>query len=290
MVLCQSAPAAYYLQESFDYAPGILGTNPPWANPTNLITVVENGLSYTALADFPTPGRAVSVVQGTSPNPAVTYRFFDTAATIGSVYFSFLIEFTSVNLSSYITGLLPHAVGFPNGSGSDPCDLYVRSATGGYNLGIRAKTGNTVYASSVLALNTVYFLVLKYDFTSSVASLFLAPSPGGSEPVSPDATSSGIAVTGLDHLYLRVSGPAAGSFLIDTLRVGSTWTDVTPLGSVPPATKLVFAATPTTGTAGAALANTIVQIQNETGFNVPSNGVPITMTLNTGTLPAARLP
>jgi hypothetical protein len=282
VVCCQSAPAAYYLQDGFNYVPGILGTNAPWANPTSLIMVLDGGLGCTNLADFSPPGGAVSVVQGTPASASVTYRPFDTSATNGSVYFSFLIEFTNVNASSYIAGLLPPNVGLPNGNASDPCDLWVRSATNGYNLGVRAKAGNTAYASAVLALNTVCFVVLKYDFASSGASLYLAPSPGGSEPASPDATSPGIAVTGLNHLYLRVSGSAAGGFVMDALRVASTWAEVTPLGQVAPATRLVFAATPTSGTAQAALASTIVQVQNDTGFNVPSNGVPVTVTLNTG--------
>lgn len=134
----------------------------------------------------------------------------------------------------------------------------------------------------MLALHTTQFVVLKYEFTSGSASLYLNPSPGGSEPVSPDATSSGTAVAGLDHLYLRVSGPVAGGFLMDDLRVASTWAEVTPLGDIAPATKLIFTAAPTTGTAGAALAETVVQIQNDTGFNVPSNGVAISVTLNMG--------
>src|ERR1035437_3580152 len=132
VVLCQITQAALYLQEGFNYAPGILGTNPPWTNPTNLIAVVDSGLTYTNLADFSTPGGAVSVVQSSTSSAAVTYRFFDTSATSGSVYCSFLIEFTSVNVSSFIAGLLPSTAGLPGGTGVDPCDLNVRSATGGY--------------------------------------------------------------------------------------------------------------------------------------------------------------
>ena len=280
-MLCQGAPAAYYLEDGFNYAPGPLGVNPPWVNPTNLITVVAGGLTYTNLADFSPPGSAVSVTQGSSPSAAVSYRPFDSFATNGSAYFSFLIEFTNVNASSYIAGLLT-SVGLPGGKASDPCDLYLRSATGGYNLGVAAKSGDIGYGAAVLAFNTVYFVVLKYEFATGKASLYLNPSPGGSEPASPDATSTGMAVTALKCLYLRVSGPVAGSFLMDALRVAPTWAEVTPLGEIAPATRLVFATVPTSGTAGATLAGTVVQIQNETGFNVPSNGVPVTVSLNTG--------
>jgi hypothetical protein len=67
---------------------------------------------------------------------------------------------------------------------------------------------------------------------------------------------------------LRVSGSSAGNYIIDTLRVGSTWAEVTPLGQISPATRLVFATAPTAGTAGAALASTVVQIQNADIANI----------------------
>lgn len=284
MLLAPCLQAASYLEECYNYPAGILGTNSPWANPTNLITVVETGLSYPNLGDCSPSGGAASVTQGSSSSAAVSYRPLDGSATSGSAYFSFLIEFTSVNASSYIAGLLPSTVGLPGGKASDPCDLYVRSATGGYNLGVAAKgTGaSIVYEMAVLALNTVHLVVLKYEFATGKASLYLDPSPGGSEPAAPDATSTGSTVTALNRLYLRVSGPVAGSFLMDAMRVASTWAEVTPLGEIAPATRLVFSSAPTSGTAGAVLASAVVQIQNETGFNVPSNGVPVTLTLNTG--------
>ncbi|HOX56186.1 MAG TPA: hypothetical protein P5205_04520 [Candidatus Paceibacterota bacterium] len=282
LLVAWNTQAALYLQDGFNYPPGTLGTNLPWTSPTNLIAVIEGGLTYTNLADTSPAGRAVSVTQGSSPYAIVTLRPLDTTAAGGSVWFSFLIDFSAVTLSSYVMGLLPPSVVLPNGPAFDPCDLYVRSATGGYNLGVRAKNGSTtVFASPVLALNTVHLVVLKYEFTAGRASLYLNPSPGGSEPALADASSTGIAVTSLDRLYLRVSGPLAGSFVADALRVGPTWEEVTPVGNIPPATRLVFTAAPRAGTAGAAMTSTAVQIQNDTGFFVPSNGVPITVTLNT---------
>ena len=283
LALCQPVLAAYYLQEGFNYAPGTLGTNSPWANPTNLITVVPDSLTCTNLADFYPPGGAVSVTQGSASSPSVTYRPLDTTATSGSAYYALLIQVNSVGVSSYIAGLLPPTVGLPNGNASDPCDLYIQSATGGYNLGVRAKNGNTAYAGATLAIKQTYLVVLKCEFASGRASLFVAPSPGGSEPATPDATSTGgIAVTSLNHFYLRVSGPNAGSFIVDSVRAASSWAEVTPLGQIALATRLVFATSPTSGTAGAAMASIIVEIRNDTGFDVPSNGVPITVTLNMG--------
>src|SRR5580692_4856959 len=52
---CSRVMAVSYLQEGFNYAPGILGTNAPWINPTNLISVTNGGLAYPFLMDFSPP-------------------------------------------------------------------------------------------------------------------------------------------------------------------------------------------------------------------------------------------
>lgn len=88
-------------------------------------------MAYPNLAEFSPPGGAVSATQGSSPSAAVSYRSLDSVVTNGSAHFSFLIKFTNVNASSYIAGLLAPKVGLPGGKASDPCDLYVKSATGG---------------------------------------------------------------------------------------------------------------------------------------------------------------
>jgi hypothetical protein len=284
MAVNTSVRADLYLQEAFNYAPGTLGINAPWTGASDLVTVAGPTLTYPGVAVLTPPGAAASIAQG-GLSAVVTYRSFDRVATSGSVYFSFLISFSNVNANVYFAGLLPPTVGLPNGSASDPCDITVKAAGAGYNLGIRAKGSgiSATNAPALLLLNTVYLVVAKYDFGSGAASLYLNPNPTWLEPASPDAVSVGTAkVSSLDHLFLRVSGPTAGICGVDTLRVGSSWGDVMPLGQISPATRLVFTSAPRVGEPNVVLSNAVVQVRNEDGYNLPSNGVPVTLSLGGG--------
>ena len=144
------------------------------------------------------------------------------------------------------------------------------------------------YGSTLLALNTTNFIVLKYDFALRRASLFINPSVTGDEPATPDASSDGIsAATSIGQIYFRAAGnQAAGGgvssppFLVDTLRVGTTWADVVVAVPQTPATKLVFTTQPGAGVVGSALSPVVVQLRNEGDLNVPSNSVPVTVSLS----------
>jgi hypothetical protein len=278
---------ASYLQEGFDYAPGVLGTNSPWTGPTNLITVVSPGLTCRNVADFSPPGNAAGVRAGGTAQ-AITYRSLDVTVSSGVLYCSALIKYTNINASVALAGLLPSGTTVPGGWSVDPCDLVVASATGGYKLGIRAKgTTPATYASTVFALNTTYLIVMKYDFATGRASLYLRPKPGDPEPASPDATSpvTGTAVSNLKYFYLRVYDSTAGSYQIDTLRAGPTWAEVTPWAPAPPATHLAFTVAPMGGTVGARLARVVVQAFENTNA-VPTNNVPVSLSLDTGSFAA----
>ncbi|HOX56175.1 MAG TPA: hypothetical protein P5205_04575 [Candidatus Paceibacterota bacterium] len=279
-----NALAVFYLQDGFDYPPGILGTYSPWAGPTNLITVVNPGLSCRNVANFSPPGNAVAVNAGGSAQ-AITYRPLETTVTSGVLYCSVLINYTAVSSSVLLAGLLPSSLTAPGGYTVDPCDLVVRSASGGYNLGIRAKgTTPATYASKVFALNIAHLIVMKYDFTSGRASLFLSPTPGEPEPASFSATSpvTGTPVSNLRHFFLRVYDATAGNFQMDTLRVASTWAEATPWAPAPPASRLAFTTAPLAGTVGAALPAIIVQALDSDTNSVPTNNIPVTLILDSG--------
>ena len=122
------APGSQYLQENFNYQPGLLGTNSGWTSPAKQITVISGNLGYPSLASLSPAGHAASVAQGTLSS---TLRSFDSTATSGNVYCSFLIKYTSVGTNVFIAGLLPSSAASPVNNTTDPCDLVVISATGG---------------------------------------------------------------------------------------------------------------------------------------------------------------
>lgn len=290
LLFSQNVVALPYLEDGFNYPPGILGTNATWANPTNLITVINGSLAYPGLTGFSPAGGAVHVAQSSAANPAVTYRLFDTAAGSGSVYWSFLIQFTSVNANVYIAGLLPSSLTIPGGLSTDPCDLAVKYEAGGYTLGIRAQGVGATYTTNVLSLNTVYFVVVRYNFAARRASLYLNPHPHQPEPAAPTIQSTSSAATAnLNKLFLRSGGLNAGHFMMDSVRIASSWDEVTPDAPIYPADKLTFAAAPSLATAGRPVARTVVQIQNPDAFDIGSNNVPVTLNLDTGVFSAGTI-
>ncbi len=298
-LILQSAPATPLLQDSFNYTPGgDLAGNGPWLHDYAYITVGTNSLTYPGLADAVPPGYDVSVLlnpnQGSASTPFYTYSPF-TAASNGTVYASFLLNYPSMSGSPNYTflGLLPASDSGPGNGGtfnnaSDPCDLAEKVVSGGYTLGIRTYGQGATYAGAALGLNTTNFIVLKYDFAARRASLFINPSVTGDEPGTPDAKSDGTtAASSIGQIYLRAAGnQGAGGgvssppFLVDNLRVGTTWADVVVPLPRTPATKLAFTTQPGAGVAGSALSPVVVQLRNEWDLNMPSNNVPVTVSLS----------
>ncbi len=273
------AGGSQYLLEGFNYSPGVLGTNSPWTNPTDQITVVGSSLGYAGLAALSPAGNSASVEPG---NTASTLRPFAATAGSGAVYCSFLLKYTSVSANVFIGGMLPSSVTSPVDKTTDPCDLIVVSATGGFKLGIRAKGQSATYASTTLALDTVHLVVLKHVLSTGQSSLFINPGPGGAEPESPGATSSGTAVANLAKLFFRSGSSTAGRFVVDSVRVASTWAEVTPQTTVTPASKAAFSTQPQGATMGQPLAAVAVQLRNAEDVDIASNNVPIMLTPSTG--------
>ncbi|HMP83823.1 MAG TPA: hypothetical protein PKA41_14080, partial [Verrucomicrobiota bacterium] len=83
--------------------------------------------------------------------------------------------------------------------------------------------------------------------------------------------------------YLHLNHAVSQTLWIDEVRVGTSWSDVTPTGAAPAGEKLGFTTQPQNGSVGAPLAPVVVQIQSAGGAAVASNGVPITVTLTAGT-------
>lgn len=269
-----SVSAMLLLQEGFDYPNGMLGNDPPWVNATSLITVTNPPLTYSNLATI-SPNNAVLIAPGPA---AVSYRPIGGAPTNGIVYYSCLITFSSLGGSYYISGLTQATNATPSGSATDPLDLVDKISGSGYALGIRGMGVSGSYGAA-LNFNVTYFLVLKYDFASGAVSLYVNPTPGGTEPAIPYASNTGEIVPDLTYLYIRSGGSSAGTFSIGDLRVGTTWNDVTPAADQ--VGVLVFSQQPSAATsAGAPMADFAVQLQDGLGNDVASDNVPVTLILN----------
>ncbi|HZJ14876.1 MAG TPA: immunoglobulin domain-containing protein [Chthoniobacteraceae bacterium] len=229
------------LYEPFNYANigGLVTANTPsnWATngaggPDDM-AVVAGSLSFPGLA---APVGNSAVCGGAGPG---VRRLAGVSVSSGVVYFSALFRMNDIGtswngVSSQIGALTaPDNVTFR-------CQVMARAAGSGFNLGVqKGGTGATAtFGATEFHTGETILLVGKYDFTVSpnVASLWVNPSAstfgGANEPATAPlftttGTDPGVAIDRFNFRQNTASSvPAAMQW--DELRLGRTWSDVTP--------------------------------------------------------------
>jgi hypothetical protein len=170
-------------------------------------------------------------------------RFFATpanwAAPGATYYFSVLIKPANTPATNHFYGLQIFSNGGNTGVGYD---LFVGKNGSGPNWGleyssnsISGNTTNTVYVDAYSGVpatsNQTAFLVVRVDFnfgTPDVFSLYVNPTPGGSEPATPAAVLTNDIGT-QDGLAMNTGNGGAAFF--DEIRLGATFASVTPTTS-----------------------------------------------------------
>jgi hypothetical protein len=112
--------------------------------------------------------------------------------------------------------------------------LYIRagSTADTFNLGILNNSGSPVtvsYSTTNHPVGTTLFIVVKFNFTTNTASLFVNPTIGGTEgtPTVSNATGTALAPASMGSVGIRQSLPTTGNIEIDEVRIGSTWAYIT---------------------------------------------------------------
>jgi endonuclease G, mitochondrial len=191
---------------------------------TGGILVVSPGLSYSTYLGSGV-GNAALVNNSTSVD---VHKDFSTPVNSGSVYASAMISITTTSATN------SYFFHFGTGSSSFTAKVFAKPDGAGYDFGISKAANTPTSWTSTCSYGTTYFVVIKYTFntgssTDDVASLFLNPALGGSEPAvtitAGDPTASDF--TSITGIYLRQATgiPAA---TVDGIRVGTAWTDVVP--------------------------------------------------------------
>jgi hypothetical protein len=189
--------------------------------------------------------------------------------TSGSLYYSLLLKVTAVqttggngfatgiNLTqgAYMAGLQTLAATGAPTTTTSAAPLLIRSGDGTqfsstYQLGT-SKTSvaadRQFYASQNFTTGAVaqtVFVVLKYTFDpvgGDSAKLFVNPFPGAPEPGPQLTVTAGTNLSlgspaGIKSFFVRNNSVEPDTMLIDELRIGTTWQDVTPAGQAPTAT------------------------------------------------------
>jgi len=223
-LLLQSAQAALLFSDAFNYAPGSLGgkTNPgnstAWTSAATTLSITSGNLTYSGLADL--GGNELAITNGSATSSINTFA----NQTSGQIYYSFLLNVTVADSGNqYFTAMNPSTTA--PGGGADAIDCYLYSNG---NIGLRT-AGKSTVTSGPLSLNTTYFVVEEYDFSTSTAYLYLNPTPGGAMPAA-TLSLAGSTATAIDNVGFKAQASGTtGSYLVDNLRIGTAWADVTPV-------------------------------------------------------------
>ena len=212
------------LYGGFDYADASTLTSAPnWDNingTSDEILISATSLSFAGLA--PSTGNKVSFDGGGIDN-----AIFFAPVTSGTVYSSFIFRVTDLSLVTDPDG------GYFAFLGAFDGRLWVVPSAGGYHVGLGYNTGSAdIINATEHALNDEIFVVMSYETTTGVMKAWINPSSADFEGTEPAETITFIDPTmaaSIDRFALRQDSTAETGFIdVDELRVGTSWSDVTP--------------------------------------------------------------
>lgn len=198
-------------------------------------TITAGSLNYTGLTS---QGNRTQIIAGNSED----VNLASAAPLTGVAYYSALINLPNTDglaLNTDTVGnyflMLATTAGTTGVTGFNG-RIYVRagSTAGTFNLGILNGPGGTAtptYTGDLTAATT-YFVVVKFDFATNTASLWVNPAIGGTEtaPTVTNATGTTAAPAQFASIAIRQAGnvtAGTGNIDIDEVRLGSTWAYVT---------------------------------------------------------------
>jgi hypothetical protein len=153
----------------------------------------------------------------------------------------------------------------------------VTASTTEYQLGILNQSGGTpVYVdwTTTMSFGTTYLVVIKVDASTSpvTAQLWVNPATlGGSEPLGSVSNNSGTnLITEFKSVCIR-NGSGTPKANIDEIRVGTTFADVTPLGTTAPSLTLSETSLADFGSIVAGTAGYVEGSFNISGINLTDN-------------------
>ncbi|TPV34624.1 T9SS type A sorting domain-containing protein [Paucihalobacter ruber] len=221
------------IYEPFDYTIGSeLIDAPNWENISDSSDEVlvggPGGLSYTGLVD--SQGNHVSF-DGIGSDPAITFE----PITTGLVYTSFLFAVTDQTLASDLTDGGYFAILGTNGQFR--ARLWVRAnpstSENTFDIGLSNSGSNPDFGSTLYTVGETIMVVMSYDTSTGNMNAWINPSQAQLESSSaPDPTISSVlsaSPSTINQFIIRQDSTSETPFmLLDELRIGTSWADVTP--------------------------------------------------------------
>ena len=219
-ILMTSVASGQVLDENFDYGTtaGDLTTasGGAWAQHSGSANPVQYlATPSLTMTGYPSSGiGGHASVSGTSQD---VNRSF-TGISSGTAYGSALINLSAVGTGNYFLHF--------NISGGFTTRIGARDdGSGGIQFGVETDSSTLTYGTTSYALNTTYLLVFSYEIATGVSNLHVLTAVTPTEPGTPEATNTGATGRTISAIAIRQSSNIP-TFLIDGIRVATTWAEI----------------------------------------------------------------
>lgn len=295
------AKATVLLDETFNYTVSNLADETTWTTAGTLTTgtgrnIVSPALTYTNNGKtYMLSG--IGKTLNSNISSATDYKsyksFSSTPVNSGAIYLSFLYkaDVAQGQTNSEVMGLADGTSQGPRiwaGKGSVNAANYRFGLTRGSTTSAHVIWGSTEFTD----VSETLLIVVKYDFATSTASVFINPSLGSAEePVADivDNTTTTIR-TKLDNLWFRSQGSSAAKFNVGGIRVATSWAEIVADRNTPKlAAPVIGSATSITGEGFTA---NWTAVENATGYAVnvyQGTTIAITSQISGGTTTNAEI-
>ncbi len=207
--------------ESFDYtAAETLTEQDAWTSlfSGDDVLIASGNLNYSSLSGF---GNSISF-DGGGADPVVDF----TPTNSGKIYSSFMLKIDALDAAATngYFGILR------NDNGGYESRLWISplSATT-YSVGISNGGSLTEISSDVHNIGDTVFIVFNYDIDNDTVSVWTNPGLGVAEPTASATEASLTSGNTFTQFLLRQdSATETPTLIMDELRIGTTWADVTP--------------------------------------------------------------
>ena len=269
--------ATVLIDETFDYAVSNLADAPTWTTAGTLTTgagrtILPLALTYTD-ADKTYMLSGVGNTLNSDISSAADYKsyksFTSTPINSGVIYMSFLYKagVAQGQTNSEVMGLADGTSQGPRlwaGKGSVSTSNYRFGLTRGSTTSATIIWGATEFSD----VSQTLLIVIKYDFASSTASVFINPTLGSADEPTADIVDNTTTTirNKLDNLWFRSQGSSAVKFNVGGIRVATSWAEIVADRNTPQlVAPLVGTATDITGEGFTANWSTV---ENATGYAV----------------------
>jgi len=272
-----SVNASIYIDETFNYSVTNLSLESSWTTAGTLTTGTGRNIVTSALTYSNNGKTYILSGVGNTLNSDISsctdyksYKpFTASAVNSGAVYLSFMYKagVAQSQTNSEVMGLADGTNQGPRiwvGKGANNASNYRIGLTRGITTSASIIWGTTEYTDVTATL----LIVIKYDFATSTASVFINPVLGTSTEPTADIIDNSTSTfrTQLNNLWFRSQGSSAVKFNVGGIRVASSWSEVVVDKNTPKLT------TPVVGTASGITSSGFTAnwspVTNATGYSI----------------------